>query len=100
MKLTKEMNAAYLMAAIICAAIIASMSCPSAATDDYTNLVKLITDSEDVRIDTQDLAFLLVTHGFDATPEDGYTIVKLDKKIYEVRPNGVKPGLADISISD
>ena len=88
------------MAAIICAAIIASMSCPSAATDDYTNLVKLITDSEDVRIDTQDLAFLLVTHGFDATPEDSYTIVKLDKKIYEVRPNGVKPGLADISISD
>jgi len=100
MKLTKKMNAAYLMAAIICAAIIASMSCPSAATDDYTNLVKLITDSEDVRIDTQDLAFLLVTHGFDATPEDSYTIVKLDKKIYEVRPNGVKPGLADISISD
>jgi hypothetical protein len=101
MKLTKGMNAAYLMAAIICAAIIASMSCPSAATDDYTNLVKLITDSEDVRIDTQDLAFLLVTHGFDATPEESYesyAIVKLDKKIYEVRPNGVKPGLADVAI--
>ena len=78
MKLTKGMNAAYLMAAIICV-IIASMSCPTAATDDYTNLVKLITDSEDIRIDTQDLAFLLVTHDFDATPEDSYTIVKLDK---------------------
>ena len=100
MKLTKGMNAAYLMAAIICAAIIASMSCPSAATDDYTNLVKLITDSEDVRIDAQDLAFLLVTHGFDAMPKDIYAIVKLDKKIYKVTPNGVKPGLADISISD
>jgi hypothetical protein len=99
MKLTKGMNAAYLMAAISCV-IIASMSGPTTATDDYTNLVKLITDSEDIRIDTQDLAFLLVTHGFDATPEDSYTIVKLDKKIYKVTPNGVKPGLADISISD
>lgn len=99
MKLTKGMNAAYLMAAISCV-IIASMSCPTTATDDYTNLVKLITDSEDIRIDTQDLAFLLVTHGFDATPEDRYAIVKLDKKIYEVTPNGVNPGLADISILD
>jgi hypothetical protein len=26
--------------------------------------------------------------------------VKLDKKIYKVTPNDVKPGLADISISD
>lgn len=93
------MNATYLMAAIICV-IIASMSCPTAATDDYTNLVKLITGSEDARIDAQDLAFLLVTHGFDATPKNSYAIVKLDKKIYKVTPNGVKPGLADISIID
>jgi len=99
MKLTKGMNAAYLMAAIICV-IIASMSCPTTATDDCTNLMKLMTGSEDVRIDAQDLAFLLVTHGFDAMPKDSYAIVKLDKKIYKVTPNGVKPGLADISISD
>ncbi len=99
MKLINRMDAIYLMAAIICV-MIASMSCPSAASDDYSNLVKLITDSEDVRIDTQDLAFLLVTHGFDATPKDSYAIVKLDKEIYEVTPNGVKPGLADISILD
>jgi hypothetical protein len=99
MKLIKGMASTYLMAAIICAAI-ASMSCPSTAADDYTNLVKLITDNEDVRINTQDLAFLLVTHGFDATPEDSYTIVKLDKKIYKVRPNGANPGLADMSILD
>ena len=87
------------MAAIICF-IIASMSCPTAATDDYPNFVKMITDGEDVRISAQDLAFLLVTHGFDATPKDSYAIAKLDKKIYKVTPNGVKPGLADISILD
>ena len=99
MKLTKGMNAAYLMAAIICI-IIASISYPTTATDDCTNLMKLIAGSEDVRIDAQDLAFFLVTHGFDATPKDRYAIVKLDKKIYKVTPNDVKPGLADISISD
>jgi hypothetical protein len=99
MKLIEGMNAAYLMAAIICV-IIASISCPTTATDDSTDLMKLIAGSEDVRIDAQDLAFLLVTHGFDAMPKDSYAIVKLDKKIYKVTPNGVKPGLADISISD
>ena len=93
------MNAAYLMAAMICV-IIASTCCPTAATDDYNNFMKLIIDNEDVRISAQDLAFLLVTHGFDATPKDRYAIVKLDKKIYKVTPNDVKPGLADISISD
>ena len=99
MKLTKGMNAAYLMAAISCV-IIASICYPTTATDDCTNLMKLMTGSEDVRIDAQDLAFLLVTHGFDAMPKDSYAIVKLDKKIYKVTPNGVKPGLADISILD
>jgi hypothetical protein len=99
MKLIEGMSATYLMAAMICV-IIASTCCPAAATDDYTNFMKLIIDSEDVRINAQDLAFLLVTHGFDATPKDSYAIVKLDKKIYKVTPNGVKPGLADISISD
>jgi hypothetical protein len=33
-------------------------------------------------------------------PKDSYAIVKLDKRIYKVTPNGMKPGLVDISISD
>jgi len=44
------------------------------------------------------LPFLLVTHGFDATPKDSYVIVKLDKATYRITPNGVKPGLANILI--
>jgi len=97
MKSINRMNAACMIAAIICV-VIASMSYSSAASDDYNNLVKLITDGEDVRMDAQDLAFLLATHGYDAAPEERYAIVKLDKVTYVVTPNGVKPGLAEISI--
>jgi len=99
MKLVKRTNAAYLIAATI-GIVIASMSCSSAASDDYTDLMKLIKDSEDVRINAQDLAFLLATHGFDAVPKDGYIIVKLDDVVYKMTPNGVEPGLADILIED
>ena len=99
MKLVKRMNAAYLIAATI-GILIASMSCSSAASDDYAALMKLITDSEDVRINAQDLAFLLATHGFDAEPKEGYVIVKLDDVVYEMTPNGVEPGLADILIEE
>ncbi len=87
------------MAAMICV-IITSISCPSAAFGDYSDLMKLITDSEDVRIDAKDLAFLLATHGFDAVPKDGYVIVKLDKVVYKMTPNGVKLGLADTLMID
>ena len=99
MKSIKRMYETYLMVAIICV-IIASMSYPSAASEDYTNLMKLVTDNEDARINAQDLAFLLATHGFDAVPKDNYVIVKLDKVTYKMTPNGVKPGLADILILD
>ena len=45
-----------------------------------------------------DLAFLLATHNFDATPEDGYVIVKLEGMIYSLTPNKEKPGLAEVTI--
>jgi hypothetical protein len=96
MKLIRIMYATYLTAAIICV-IFASMSYPSSASEGSTNLVKLVKDNEDVRINAQDLAFLLATHGFDAVPKGGYVIVKLDKATYKMTPNGVKPGLADMS---
>ena len=99
MKLVKRMNAEYLIAAII-GIVIASMIYPSTASDEYTDLMKLITDREDVRINAQDLAFLLATHGFDAAPKDGYAIVKLDNAVYNMTPNGAEPGLADILIED
>ncbi len=99
MKPVKRTNAAYLIAAII-GIVIASMSYPSTASDEYTDLMKLITDSEDVRINAQDLAFLLATHGYDAEPKEGYVIVKLDDVVYKMTPNAAEPGLADILIED
>jgi hypothetical protein len=58
--------------------------------------MKLITDNEDIHMNALDLAFLLATHNLDATPKDGYVIVKQDGKIYSLTPNGEKPGLAEI----
>jgi len=98
MKSIKSTNSACLVAIIFCFAVM-SMSSPTAA-DDYTDLMKLIADSEDVRIDAQDLAFLLVTHGFNAEAKGDSVIVKLDDVVYEMTPNGVEPGLADILIED
>jgi hypothetical protein len=90
------MYAACLTAAIICV-VFASMSYPSSASGYNINLMKLVTYSEDVRINAQDLAILIAAPGFDAVPEGGYVIVKLDKATYMMAPNGVKPGLADLS---
>jgi hypothetical protein len=41
---------------------------------------------------------LTATHNFDATPEKGCVIVKLEGMIYSLTPNGEKPGLAEITI--
>ena len=49
-------------------------------------------------VGVMDLAFLLATHSFDATPEDGYVIVKLDGMIYNLTPNGKKPGLSEVTV--
>jgi hypothetical protein len=47
-------------------------------------------------MDTQDLAFYLATHGFDASPRGGYVEVHLVRQVYKLTPNGQAPGLASI----
>jgi hypothetical protein len=47
---------------------------------------------------SNDLAFLLASHDFDATPKDGYVEVKLDGLVFKAVPNGNEPGLADLTI--
>jgi hypothetical protein len=64
---------------------------------ESTELSKLISQSEDTHITTNDLAFFLATHNYDSTPKDGYVQVKTDGIIYKVVPNGAHPGLADLS---
>jgi hypothetical protein len=58
-------------------------------------LMGLLSSYDDPLMTSQDLAFLLVTHGFDATPVDGYVVVVTENATYTLMPNGDKPGLAD-----
>jgi hypothetical protein len=64
----------------------------------HTERSKLISQSGDTNMATNDLAFFLATHNYDATPKNGYVQVKIDGTIYKVVPNGLQPGLADLSI--
>lgn len=70
----------------------------SEASNDYQDLLNLTRANEDMRMDARDLAFLLVTHNFDATPKDSYVVVELNGTVYIMTPNGDKPGLADIAV--
>lgn len=52
---------------------------------------------EDVRMSVDELAFFLVTHGYNSETKDDYVHVNLpgDIKAY-ITPNGASPGLADL----
>jgi len=65
---------------------------------DRSELTKLILGSEDLLINVNDLAFLLVTHDFDAMPKGDYVEVRLNNTIYKLVPNGPYPGLANMTM--
>jgi hypothetical protein len=67
-------------------------------TENLSSLKSLLTSFDDRNIDSQDLAFFLVTHNYDATPVGSKVEVKLDKKVYVLVPNGDSPGLCDITL--
>jgi hypothetical protein len=52
---------------------------------------------DDPRVDAEDLAFYLATHGIDATSKGDYVEVDLGGDIYRLTPNGAAPGLASIA---
>ena len=70
----------------------------SSAVADKSELMKLITENEDPFINVNDLAFLLVTHNFDAIPKKDFVEVRLDNSVYKLRPNGPNPGLANVTM--
>ena len=87
------------MSAIITACIImVSLNTASALGGDISDLKKLISTNEDTRTNSQDLAFFLATHNYNAIPDGGYTELNLNGKIYKLAPNGNKPGLCDIML--
>jgi len=61
-----------------------------------SGLMELLSSYDDPLMTSLDLAFLLVTHGFDATPADGYVVVVTGNATYTLMPNKERPGLADI----
>ncbi len=75
--------------------MVLSLSTAFAASDDIQNLKKIISTSNDPRMNTQDLAFFLATHNYDVRPLEGYVELRLDGRIYKVTPNGDKPEILE-----
>lgn len=92
-------RAVCLVAALAFALLISAVSV-SEAVQSVSDLQNLTASNEDARINDIDLAFVFITHDFDAVPKDGYVIVRINATIYKLTPNGEKPGLADIVAVD
>ncbi len=85
--------------AVVCISIIVILlASPCSLAEDISDLEALISSFEDSYISVRDLAFYLVSHNYDAEPEDGYVQLQLDGKVYRLVPNGDLAGLCDISL--
>ena len=81
---------------IIVCIIMVSLNTDSALGGDTSDLERLIATNEDTRMDSQDLAFFLATHNYNALPRDGYVELNLNGYTRKLVPNGDEPGLCDI----
>ena len=88
----------YLLAITAACILMAVTNTASAVGEDISDLKKLISGNEDTRMDSQDLAFFLATHNYNAVPRDGYVELNLNGTIYKLIPNSEKPGLCDIIV--
>jgi len=77
--------------------LMALLNTAFAMNEDISDSKKLISVNEDIRMNSQDLAFFLATHNYSVVPKDGYVNVDLDGNICRLVPNGDKPGLCDTS---
>jgi len=69
----------------------------SAAAADISAFMKLISQNEDAQMSVRDLAFFLVTHDIDATPNADHVVVQMGHSIYKLVPNGRHVGLANVT---
>jgi hypothetical protein len=87
----------------ICAMVLLSMiilsvlPTASASSSSLSDLKSSVTSFDDPRMGTEDLAFYLVSHGFDATPKGGFVEVNLGGQNYKLTPNGSALGLCSIA---
>ena len=82
---------------LISITIMLALPTVNASSDSLSDLKSSISGFDDPRMGTEDLAFFLVSHGFDATPKDGFVEVDLGGHIYKLTPNGSAPGLASVT---
>jgi hypothetical protein len=81
---------------IIAAVMMLALPTVSASSASLSDLKSSISGFDDPRMNVEDLAFYLATHGFDATPRGDNVEVKLDGEVCQLIPNGSAPGLASI----
>jgi len=86
----------WVSAIIAICILMVSLNTASALGGDISDLESLIANNEDTRIGSQDLAFFLATHNYNAIPRDDYVELNLNGKICKLIPNGDMPGLCDI----
>ena len=89
----KEIGAISLLSLVIMLALPTA----NATSVPLSDLKSTISSFDGPRMDAEDLAFYLVTHGIDATPKGGYVEVDLGDDIYKLTPNGSAPGLCSIA---
>jgi hypothetical protein len=88
----------YLVGLVAACIVLVALNCASATEDELFDLKSLVTAFEDVRMNSQDLAFYLATHGYNAAPKNGYVELSLYGQTYRLTPNGNGPGLCDIEL--
>ena len=78
-------------------AILLALPTASVTSVPLSDLKSTISSFDDPRMDAEDLAFYLATHGIDATPKGSYVEIDLGGDIYKLTPNGSAPGLCSIA---
>jgi hypothetical protein len=89
----KEIAAISLLSLVVLLALPAA----SASSASLSDLKSTVSSFEDPRMNADDLAFYLVTHGINATPKGGYVEADMGGEVYKLTPNGSAPGLASIA---
>ena len=84
------------MAIMAACMIMVGLNAAAASGGDISDLKNLISVNEDMRMNSQDLAFFLATHNYSAVPRDGYVELDMNGKICKLVPNGDEPGLCDM----
>jgi hypothetical protein len=70
----------------------------SASSSSLSDLKAQVSSFDDSRMNVQDLAFYIASHGFDAKPNGGYVEVDLGGQICKLTPNGSALGICCIAV--